>query len=94
MTTPRRRIAVVLGGRSSEHEISLASAESVIDALAESHDVVTVEIGRDGAWALGEGQTLDTSRRAIDEGQTLDTSRRATRDRLAGRAAAQSLPVS
>jgi D-alanine-D-alanine ligase len=52
VTTPRR-IAVVLGGRSSEHEISLASARSVIDALAETHEVVTVEIDREGGWALG-----------------------------------------
>lgn len=52
-----RRIAVVLGGRSSEHEISRASAQSVIDALTTSgNDVVTVAIGRDGTWELGAGQ--------------------------------------
>jgi D-alanine-D-alanine ligase len=51
--TPRRRIAVILGGRSSEHEISRASAQSVIDALAQENDVVTVEIDRTGTWALG-----------------------------------------
>jgi len=56
VTRPRRRIAVLLGGRSSEHEVSLASAQSVIAALAENHDVVTVEIGRDGSWALGRGE--------------------------------------
>ena len=43
-----------MGGRSSEHEISLASARSVLDALdAERYDAVTVEIGRDGRWELG-----------------------------------------
>jgi D-alanine-D-alanine ligase len=48
-----RRIAVVLGGRSSEHEISLASARSVIDALERSgNDVVTVAINRSGSWEL------------------------------------------
>jgi D-alanine-D-alanine ligase len=52
-----RRIAVVLGGRSSEHEISLASARSVIDALERSgNDVVTVAINRSGSWELGSGQ--------------------------------------
>jgi D-alanine-D-alanine ligase len=46
-----------MGGRSSEHEISLASARSVLDALdAERYDAVTVEIGRDGRWELGTGQ--------------------------------------
>jgi D-alanine-D-alanine ligase len=48
-----RRIAVILGGRSSEHAISVASAASVIDALERSgNDVVAVEIDRTGGWAL------------------------------------------
>jgi D-alanine-D-alanine ligase len=48
-----RRIAVILGGRSSENPISLASAASVIDALEQTgNDVVTVEIDRRGAWSL------------------------------------------
>jgi D-alanine-D-alanine ligase len=51
-----RRVALVTGGRSSEHEIALASARSVLEALQEAgHDVVTVEIARDGTWALGAG---------------------------------------
>ncbi len=55
--TPRRlKIAVVTGGRSSEHEIALASARSVKDALDPArYDVVTVEIARDGTWALESG---------------------------------------
>jgi D-alanine-D-alanine ligase len=49
-----RRIAVILGGRSSENAISHASAASVIEALESSgHDVVTVEIDRRGGWQLG-----------------------------------------
>ena len=43
-----------MGGRSSEHEISLASARSVVEALdPERYEAVTVEIGRDGRWELG-----------------------------------------
>ncbi len=54
--TARRRIAVVTGGRSSEHEIALASARSVIAALdPDRYEVVTVEIARDGTWSLGAG---------------------------------------
>jgi D-alanine-D-alanine ligase len=50
----RVRVAVLMGGRSSEHEISLASARSVIAALdPERYEVTTVEIERDGRWALG-----------------------------------------
>jgi D-alanine-D-alanine ligase len=52
----RRRVAVLMGGRSSEHPISLASAQSVIAALdPERYEVVAVEIGRDGRWSLGSG---------------------------------------
>jgi D-alanine-D-alanine ligase len=47
------RIALVAGGRSSEHEISLASARSVLEALdPEQYDVTTIAIGRDGRWEL------------------------------------------
>jgi D-alanine-D-alanine ligase len=52
----RIRVAVLLGGRSSEHDVSLASARSVIDALdPERYETVSVEIGRDGRWELGTG---------------------------------------
>jgi D-alanine-D-alanine ligase len=49
----RIRVAVIAGGRSSEHEISLASARGVLAALDPArYEVVTVGIGRDGRWAL------------------------------------------
>jgi D-alanine-D-alanine ligase len=53
---PRLRVAVLAGGRSSEHEISLASARSVLASLDPAeYDVVTVAIRRDGRWELGSG---------------------------------------
>jgi D-alanine-D-alanine ligase len=52
-----RRIAVILGGRSSENPISVASAASVVDALERSgNDVVTVQIDRSGTWQLEPGR--------------------------------------
>jgi D-alanine-D-alanine ligase len=52
----RLRVAIVAGGRSSEHDISLASARSVQAALdPDRYDVVGVAIERDGRWALGPG---------------------------------------
>jgi D-alanine-D-alanine ligase len=52
----RLRVAVLAGGRSSEHDISLASARSVLESLDPArYDVVTVAIGRDGRWELGIG---------------------------------------
>jgi D-alanine-D-alanine ligase len=41
-----------MGGRSSEHDISVASASSVIEALRDRYDTVSVEIDREGRWAL------------------------------------------
>jgi D-alanine-D-alanine ligase len=45
------RVAVLAGGRSSEHDVSLASAQAVRDGLwAGGHEVLWVEIDRDGQW--------------------------------------------
>ena len=64
-----RRVAILMGGRSSEHEISLASARSVVAALDPGrYDIVTVEIGQDGRWALGEG-----SRKEVEAGSAAET---------------------
>jgi D-alanine-D-alanine ligase len=52
----RLRVALLAGGRSSEHEISLASARSVLEALdPDRYEVIGVHIGRDGTWALESG---------------------------------------
>jgi D-alanine-D-alanine ligase len=52
----RLKVAILAGGRSSEHEISLASARSVLESLDPAQfEVVTVAIGRDGRWELGSG---------------------------------------
>jgi D-alanine-D-alanine ligase len=52
----RRRVAVLFGGRSSEHEISCLSARSVIDALdPATTEVVPIGIARDGRWHVLSG---------------------------------------
>jgi D-alanine-D-alanine ligase len=52
------RVAVIGGGRSSEHEISLASAESVRDGLeAGGHEALDVRIDRAGRWTR-DGEPL------------------------------------
>jgi len=52
----RLRVAVLAGGRSSEHEISLASARSVLDALDPArYETTTIEIDRRGKWELAAG---------------------------------------
>lgn len=54
------RIAVIFGGRSGEHEVSLVSAESVMKNLDRSkYEVVPIGITRDGKW-LTTNNSLDT----------------------------------
>jgi D-alanine-D-alanine ligase len=53
------RVAVIYGGRSSEHEISLQSGASVAAGLrAAGHEVVEVLIERDGRWR-SDGAEID-----------------------------------
>ncbi|MGH2965269.1 MAG: D-alanine--D-alanine ligase A, partial [Solirubrobacterales bacterium] len=48
------RVAVLSGGRSSEHEVSLRSGASVVAGLREAgHEVIEVLIERDGRWLVG-----------------------------------------
>jgi D-alanine-D-alanine ligase len=52
----KMRIGVIFGGRSGEHDISLLSARSVLDALDRSrYNVTEIGITPDGAWTAGEG---------------------------------------
>jgi D-alanine-D-alanine ligase len=47
----KRRVVVLFGGRSAEHEISCISARSVIDALdPDRNEVIPVGITREGRW--------------------------------------------
>ena len=53
----RIRVAVLGGGRSSEHDVSVRSAESVAAALdPERYEVVPVEIDRAGHWEIGDAR--------------------------------------
>ncbi|GAA3055251.1 D-alanine--D-alanine ligase family protein [Actinokineospora globicatena] len=55
-STPKLRVAVVFGGRSTEHTISCVSAGSVLANLdSDRFEVVPVGITPDGAWVLGPG---------------------------------------
>jgi D-alanine-D-alanine ligase len=54
----RVRVAVLAGGRSSEHDISVASARSVVAALDPGrYETVVVEIDRRGRWELASSES-------------------------------------
>ena len=56
MSSGRRRVvAVIFGGRSVEHDVSIVTGHQIMDAFrAEAYDVVPVYIARDGRWFTGE----------------------------------------
>lgn len=51
---PKLKVGVLYGGRSGEHEVSLLSAQSVINALdKEKYEIVPMKIDKDGRWLDG-----------------------------------------
>ena len=50
----RLKVAVIFGGRSGEHEVSLMSARSVLSVLdPDKYEIIQVGITQDGAWVTG-----------------------------------------
>ena len=47
------RVALIFGGKSSEHSVSVATAVTAYDALFRNHDVVPVYIDKNGVWRKG-----------------------------------------
>jgi D-alanine-D-alanine ligase len=62
------RVAVLAGGRSSEHDVSLDSAAAVREGLTEAgHEVLDVQLQRDGTWWYdGEELALRPGRGLLD----------------------------
>jgi D-alanine-D-alanine ligase len=52
--TKKKRVGVIFGGRSGEHEVSLASATSVVQNLdTEKYDITPIAITKDSMWLWG-----------------------------------------
>jgi D-alanine-D-alanine ligase len=50
------KVAVLAGGRSSEHDVSLRSGAAVARGLREAgHETIEVTIGREGGWSAADG---------------------------------------
>jgi D-alanine-D-alanine ligase len=63
------RVGVIYGGRSGEHEVSLASGASILKHLdRERYDVVAVRIEKDGRWTLPERAPTAISAAEVIEG--------------------------
>jgi len=54
----KKRICLLFGGKSGEHEISLQSAKAVYEALDKNkYDITLIGIDKQGHWLLGDGAT-------------------------------------
>src|SRR5258706_13873070 len=87
------RVAILFGGKSAEHEISLISARNIVDAMDKNkYDVVAIGIDKQGRWHLDEVARLllgkiaskveyadSTNTAAVIPGETATTKARATR---------------
>ena len=55
MAGARKRIGLLFGGRSAEHDVSCLSAANILRALdPDRYDVVPIAITRDGRWLLAD----------------------------------------
>jgi D-alanine-D-alanine ligase len=89
--TRRPRVAVVFGGRSTEHAISCVSAGSVLRAIdRDRYDVVPVGISHEGRWVLAAD---DPDRLAISDGKLPEVDATGTSVMLSGDPAARALVV-
>ena len=51
----RTTLAVIFGGRSVEHDVSIVTGHQIMSAFpAEAYDIVPVYIARDGRWFTGD----------------------------------------
>ncbi len=81
----KRRVAVIFGGRSGEHEVSLASAASVMSALdKEKYEIFPVGITKNGRW-LTSGDTMKALKERLAETAQLPSAATTASGNLVGR---------
>ena len=72
----RLRVGILYGGRSSEHEVSLASAAAVFANLDKKrYDAVPIRIDKDGRWALADRPPTAMSAAQVIEQTRIDAAR-------------------
>ena len=74
MTSEKKtRVAVLFGGVSSEHEISLMSVESVLANLPDHYEVLRIGITKDGRWVEYTGRNDEITSQKWEQDPTLRT---------------------
>src|ERR1700761_7109881 len=75
MAKKKLRVGVLFGGKSGEHEISLRSARSILEAIdRKKYDVVELGIDKQGKWLSGSAaQKLIGSKGPVEKSVSLTT---------------------
>lgn len=73
MNENKIRVAVLFGGVSSEHEISLMSAESVLRNLSDQYEVLRIGITKDGRWVEYTGSNEEITNQKWESDTSLRT---------------------
>ena len=73
MNKKKIRVAVLFGGVSSEHEISLMSVQSVLRNMPEDYEVLTIGITKDGRWVEYTGSIDEITDQKWEQDQNLRT---------------------
>ena len=73
MSENKTRVAVLFGGVSSEHDVSLMSAESVLKNLPEQYEVLRIGITKDGRWVEYTGKNEEITSQRWEEDRSLRT---------------------
>ncbi|HET9373201.1 MAG TPA: hypothetical protein VFO19_23220, partial [Vicinamibacterales bacterium] len=77
----RLRVGVLYGGRSGEHEVSLASAAAVFANLdRHRYEPIAIRIEKDGRWVLADRPPSASSAAEVIEQVRGDASRRSGRE--------------
>jgi len=83
MTTTRKKIGVIFGGRSGEHEVSLVSATSVIKEMPkDKFDIKEIGISKNGNWYVGEN-LIEEFKKATSE-RDLESKKVSAEDAVSG----------
>ena len=62
------RVGVIFGGQSGEHEVSLVSAQSILQAIDTSkYEIIPIGITKEGQWVMGANAIQAVKNNSIDE---------------------------
>lgn len=82
---PKPRVAVLFGGRSSEHAVSCVTAAGVLGAInKDKYEVIPIGIAKSGQWVLAAGDTAQWSLSASSLPEVLPSSKTVTLAEIGG----------